>query len=122
MHALIIEPHVFTSFMIEDALRDAGYDSIAVATSEAEAVAAAEASPPDIITAAVQLKPGSGVRAVEQIRTKHDAPVLFITHDVAEIGPREPGVEMVRKPFVMTNLQHAIAKLRQGRWWMLAPR
>ena len=112
MHALIIEPQVFTSFMIEDALRDAGYTSVTLATTEEEAIAAAEKEPPQLITAAVRLDRGSGVKAVEAIRSRHEAPVLFITQRLAEV-PDQPDVLVVRKPFRATDLSPAIAEAQR---------
>jgi DNA-binding response OmpR family regulator len=108
MHALIIEPQVFTSFMIEDALRDAGFTSVAMAMTEEEAIAAAEADPPDLITAAVQLQEGSGIAAVEAIRAKHDAPVLFVTQQVADVPADGPDVTILKKPFRPTDLFQAL--------------
>jgi DNA-binding response OmpR family regulator len=116
MRALIIEPQAFASFMIEDALRDAGYTSIAIAMTEEEAIEAARQDPPDLITAAVELKPGSGIRAVEKIREWHDSAVLFITQRAAEVRRRAPGLPVIRKPFVAADLPPAIAaaQLRRG--------
>jgi DNA-binding response OmpR family regulator len=103
MRALIIEPQVFASFMIEDALRDAGYTSISLAMTEEEAIEAAKESPPDLITAAVELKPGSG------IREWHDSAVLFITQRASEVRRQVPGLPVLRKPFVAADLPPAIA-------------
>lgn len=109
MRALIIEPQVFTSFMIEDALRDAGFTSIAVATTEEEAVASAEADPPDLVTSAVDLEYGSGIRAVERIRSKLSVPVLFITEHIGRVRAGDPKTPVVKKPFAAAHLPPAIA-------------
>jgi DNA-binding response OmpR family regulator len=110
MRALIIEPQIFTSFMIEDALRDAGFTSIVMAATEEEAVACAEAEPPDLVTAAVELQRGSGISAVERIRTKLKVPVLFITQHIARVRARHPDARVVRKPFAAAHLPPAIAE------------
>jgi DNA-binding response OmpR family regulator len=112
MRALIIEPQVFTSFMIEDALRDAGFTSITMAATEEEAVACAEAEPPDLVTAAVELERGSGIRAVERIRSKLKVPVLFITQQIARVRARDPDARIVRKPFAAAHLPPAIAEAK----------
>ncbi|MEA3009880.1 MAG: two-component system, response regulator PdtaR [Sphingomonadales bacterium] len=114
MRALIIEPQIFTSFMIEDALRDAGYTSIEMATTEEEAVASAEADPPDLVTAAVQLDRGSGISAVERIRSKLKVPVLFITQQIKQVKARDPLASIVKKPFAAAHLPPAIAAARAG--------
>jgi DNA-binding response OmpR family regulator len=109
MRALIIEPQIFTSFMIEDALRDAGYTSIDMVTTEEEAVASAEADPPDLVTAAVELHRGSGIQAVERIRSKLKVPVLFITQHIRQVRARDPQASVVKKPFAAAHLPPAIA-------------
>lgn len=109
MRALIIEPQIFTSFMIEDALRDAGFTSIALATTEEEAVACAEAEPPDLVTAAVELEGGSGISAVERIRSKLRVRVLFITQHIGRVRARDPKASIVKKPFAAAHLPPAIA-------------
>jgi DNA-binding response OmpR family regulator len=109
MRALIIEPQIFTSFMIEDALRDAGFTSIELATTEEEAVASAEAQPPDFVTAAVELERGSGIRAVERIRARIDVPVLFITQQIGRVKADDPEATVVKKPFAAAHLPPAIA-------------
>jgi DNA-binding response OmpR family regulator len=115
MRALIVEPQIFTSFMIEDALKDAGFSSIALATSEEEAIALAEADPPDLVTVAVQLRSGSGIRAVRRIRSTADPSVLYITQHVLEVQRQEPDAVIVRKPFVASHLPPAIAEAKRRR-------
>lgn len=112
MHALIIEREILTSLTIEDALRDAGYTSVAIAMTEEEAIAAADAEPPDLITAAVRLEAGSGIDAVEAIRARHDAPVLFITQRAAEVLGQTPDAAVVKKPFLLADLPKAIAEAK----------
>jgi DNA-binding response OmpR family regulator len=114
MRALIIEPQIFTSFMIEDALRDAGYTAIAMATTEEEAVASAEAEPPDLVTAAVELHRGSGISAVERIRSKLKVPVLFITQHIRQVKASDPLASVVKKPFAAAHLPPAIAAAKAG--------
>jgi DNA-binding response OmpR family regulator len=115
MRALVVEPQAFTSFMIEDALKDAGFSSVSLATSEEEAVALAEADPPDLVAVAVELRSGNGIRAVEQIRSKADPSVLYITEQVAEVRRTDPDAVIVKKPFVASHLPPAIAEARRRR-------
>jgi DNA-binding response OmpR family regulator len=113
MRALIVEPQVFTSFMIEDALKEAGFSSVSLATSEEEAIALAEADPPDLVTAAVQLRSGNGISAVRRIRTKADPAVLYITQRVVDVQGQEPDALIVRKPFLASLLVSAIAEAKR---------
>jgi DNA-binding response OmpR family regulator len=100
--------------MIEDALRDAGYTSIAMASTEEEAVACAEAEPPDLVTAAVDLERGSGLNAVDRIRDRLKVPVLFITQQISRVKARHPNARIVRKPFAIAHLAPAIAAAQGG--------
>jgi DNA-binding response OmpR family regulator len=113
MRALIVEPQIFTSFMIEDALMDAGFSSVVLATSEEEAIALAEADPPDLVTVAVQLRSGSGIRAIQRIRSSADPSVLYITQRVAEVRSEDADAVIVRKPFLASHLPPAIAEARR---------
>jgi DNA-binding response OmpR family regulator len=114
VHALVIEPQAYTSLMIEDALLDAGFTSVTLVTTEEEAVAAAQAERPDLITSAVRLAPGSGIAAVKTIGETLDAPVLFITDKVAELRRDLPGVPYVRKPIQVATLPAAISAACAG--------
>ena len=73
----------------------------------------AEADPPDLVTIAVRLRSGSGIRAIRQIRAKADPSVLYITQRVAEVQTEEPGAVIVRKPFLASHLPPAIAEARR---------
>ena len=99
MHALIIEDESLIAMAIEDALRGCGFTSFDVAVSAAEAVAAAASKCPDLITADVELRPGSGIDAVQSICFDQPIPILFITGSPGEVRIRMPGHELVEKPF-----------------------
>jgi DNA-binding response OmpR family regulator len=114
MRALIIEPQIFTSFMIEDALKDAGYSSVSFATTEEEAIASAQAYPPDLVTVAVRLASGSGIRAVEHIRMNAEPGVLYITQRVGEVQTEDPDALIVKKPFTAAQLPPAIAAAQRA--------
>lgn len=67
MHALIIDDEPFTAMSIEDALRTRGFTSFDFAGSASEAIVAARLRCPDLITSEVQLAPGCGIDALEEI-------------------------------------------------------
>ena len=79
MHALIIEDDALVAMAIEEILRDCGFTSFHLAVSLDEAVAAARERCPSLITADVELRPGSGVDAVQTICSDSPIPVIFIT-------------------------------------------
>ena len=113
MHALIIEDESLIALAIEDALRGCGFTSFDFAVSAEEAVAAAKARCPDLITADVKLRPGCGITTVQSICSDRPIPVLFITGSPGEVSVRMPGHTMVEKPFSADRVMKA-AKLTLG--------
>jgi CheY-like chemotaxis protein len=109
MHALIIEDEFLIAMTIEDVLRDCGFTSFDIAASHENAVAAATKRCPDLITADVQLRPGSGIAAVEIICGGPRVPVIFITGNIAEVRARLPDHQALNKPFSETTLIAAVA-------------
>jgi CheY-like chemotaxis protein len=107
MHALIIEDDIFTSMLIEDRLQELGFTTFAVAISEDEAVGAAQARCPDLITADVQLAPGCGLEAVRRICDKKLVPVIYITGAAMEARERCPHAVVIQKPFSEIDLSRA---------------
>lgn len=110
MHVLIIEDEPLIAMLIEDALRDCGCTSFAFAASVEQAVAAATARCPDLITADVQLSPGCGIDAVAAICGGPAIPVIFITGTAAEVDARRPGSIIVHKPFNEAALKTALGR------------
>jgi response regulator NasT len=116
MHALIVEPQAFTACDIEDALREIGYASFDFATTVEEAVAAAEAHRPDLVTCAVKLASGCGIDAAETIAAEEPVPIVFITHAEQAVRRRAPKAAVVRKqPFRVEELSEAIDAARRLR-------
>jgi|SRR5205085_1107058 len=108
MHALIIEDEPLIAMAIEDVLRDEGYSSFDFAISADDAVAAATRHCPDLITADVQLAPGSGVDAVLSICSRGRIPVVFVTSTGLEVRSRCPQHIIVAKPFRPSHLAEAV--------------
>jgi DNA-binding response OmpR family regulator len=107
MHALIIEDEALIAMAIEDALRCCGFTSFDVAASAQEAVAAAKAKCPDLITADVELRPGCGITTVQSICSERPVPVLFITGSPGQVRVRMPGHHLVEKPFTASRVMDA---------------
>jgi CheY-like chemotaxis protein len=108
VHALIIEDESLIGLAIEDALRGCGCSSFDLACSFEEAVEAATKHCPDLITADVQLAPGSGVEAVATICGHKQIPVIFITGTPAEVQKRFPSYPIVHKPFATAEIAAAV--------------
>lgn len=114
MHALIIEDEFLTAMLIQDQLGDLGFTSFDIAMDEDEAYAAASEHRPDLITSDVQLNPGSGIDAVERIRSSQPVPFLFITASAMVVRERCPKATVIQKPFGMADLRDAVQHAREA--------
>lgn len=116
MHALIIEDEALIAMAIEEALQTCGFTSFEVAASAQEAVEAASRKCPDLITADVELRPGSGIDAVQSICCSGQAiPVIFITGTPAKVRMSMPGHAMVEKPFNIHHIRQATKLVLEGK-------
>lgn len=108
MHALIIEDDPLIAMSIEDVLAGCGFTSFDVVSSTEQAVAAAGLRCPALITADVQLSPGSGIDAVDQICGGPPIPVIFITGSPADVVRRMPQHPLILKPFTKEVVSRAV--------------
>ncbi len=111
MHALVIEDDEITAMLIEDELRELGFNSVETASTEEQALAAANRRCPDLITSDGSLTAGSGVSAVRKIRRCCPVPVIFITGDPQAARHAVPEAPILEKPFTMLQFINAIQKL-----------
>ena len=115
MHALIIEDESLIAMLIEDSLRDCGFTSFDVAKSKDEAVASAKRLCPNLITADVELNPGSGIDAVDEICSGPPIPVVFVTGSPSGVTARMPHHLMLLKPFESQDLIAIVKVALAGR-------
>ncbi|HMG45885.1 MAG TPA: response regulator [Allosphingosinicella sp.] len=99
MHALIIEDQFLIAALIEDVLSGFGYTSFDVVDGESEAIRAAAARCPDLITADQRLAEGGGVEAVRIICAERDIPVVFISEYGDQVRALAPEAVLIGKPF-----------------------
>lgn len=79
-HALIIEDEAIIALEVEGLLSDLGFTSFDVADCPAQAVAAALARRPDLVTADYRIVDGTGLEAVAAIvRAIGKVPVIYVT-------------------------------------------
>ena len=111
-HVLIIEDEPLVAMSIQDILTSEGATSFDIVDTEEDAVAAAAAHEPDIITSDVKLLEGTGPAAVSKIHQRHGAiPVIFITASPAECKPCNPPGLIVTKPFSADAITTAFHRL-----------
>lgn len=108
MHALIIEDESLIAMSIEGILRECGFTSFAIAVSASEAIAAARLRCPDLISADVELRPGSGIDAVNDICSGPTIPVIFVTGTPDDARRRMPQHPVVLKPFTSDDVKEAV--------------
>ena len=98
-HVLVIEDDWLIAEHISHLLESAGATYITVAATEADAIAAAHATLPGLITSDVQLAEGSGPSAVQTIiGTLGPIPVIFVTGTPEACQPCDPGMVILGKP------------------------
>jgi CheY-like chemotaxis protein len=108
MHALIIEDELIIAMSLEGILADCGFTSFDVACSMEQAIAAARVRCPALITADVQLNPGNGIDAVDEICCGPPIPVVFITGSPDEVVSRMPQHLLILKPFTKEVVSRAV--------------
>ena len=98
-HVLIIEDEPMIAMDIQAMLEEQGATSFAIATTEAEAVEAARAHPPHLITSDVKLIEGTGPGAVQTILSElGQVPVMFITGTPEACDVCDPPAVVLPKP------------------------
>ncbi|WP_267397687.1 MULTISPECIES: response regulator [unclassified Sphingomonas] len=98
-HVLIIEDEWLIADYVEQLARDAGATSIMIADCETDAIEAAGARRPEIILSDVNLRTGTGPRAVEAILSIWGPiPVIFITGTPEDCTDCTPPAVVLTKP------------------------
>jgi CheY-like chemotaxis protein len=111
-HVLIIEDESFTAMNIQMMLEDEGATSFDIAVTETDAVAAAAAHRPALITADVRLIEGTGPAAVAEIHRRLGAvPVIFISGTPGECKPCAPPGVILTKPLRHDALHEAFRQV-----------
>lgn len=111
-HVLIIEDEPFIAMILQDLLEQEGATSVDIAVTEDEAVAAALAKTPAVITSDVKLIDGTGPRAVEKIHQQlGEVPVIFITATPNDCQPCEPPGRILPKPMSCSAVAAAFHEL-----------
>lgn len=108
-HVLIIEDEPLIAMQIEMAAADEGATSVDIATTQDEALTAALARPPDVITADVRLIEGTGPLAVVEITDRlGQRPVIYITGNPEICTPRVASSVLLTKPVSNQSLRNAL--------------
>jgi CheY-like chemotaxis protein len=110
---LIIEDEAFISLDLEAIVGELGHRVTGCARTHKEAVAEINRQLPDLILSDVQLADGSsGVEAIDEILTKADIPVIFITAypDRLLLGKRGEPAFIIAKPYGTAAVKATISQ------------
>ncbi|OBX18576.1 hypothetical protein A9995_11455 [Erythrobacter sp. QSSC1-22B] len=113
MHALIIDPQVLISLMLQQELRDLGFTSFDTATTQSRAVEAARRKTPDLVTAGLRLVRGNGVDAVAAICKDQPIPTLFVVSNAEEAKSLVGDMPIITKPVLKSELHQAVQRTMQ---------
>lgn len=110
---MIIEDQSMIALDLSNILEDLGHRVVHIATTRADAVAAAEEQKPHLILADVQLADNSsGIDAVQDILKESNIPVVFITaypERLLRSAHPEPAF-LITKPFVPETIKRTISQ------------
>jgi len=112
-NVLIIEDEPIIAADIEALVGELGHKVNDIATTHAEAVAAAAKAKPGLVLADVHLADGSsGIDAVHDILGEMNVPVIFITAYPERLltGERPEPTYLISKPFQPNNVKAAISQ------------
>ena len=110
---LIIEDEPLISLDLSELVESLGHRVTAVARTADEAVAAANASPPGLVLADIQLADGSsGLDAVRDILTGFAVPVIFVTSFPERLltGERPEPTFLITKPYDPNGVKATISQ------------
>ncbi|MFV0622651.1 response regulator [Sphingomonas sp. ac-8] len=112
-HVLIIEDEPLIATYLQTLLEDEGATSFDFASSEEEAVAAARAHLPAVITSDVMLTQGTGPHAVSRIFDElGEIGVIFVTGSPDQCEPCAPPGVVLSKPVQPADLAQAFRSFR----------
>ena len=110
---LIVEDEPVIALDLESIVRGLGHEVTSVARTHGEAIAAAEARPPGLVLADIQLADrSSGIDAAHDIATAFPVPVIFVTAFPERLltGERPEPAFLITKPFDPDIVRTAIGQ------------
>ena len=107
---LVVEDYDLIGLLMSDMLEEMGHSVCAVVASEQAAIAAAATHRPDLIIADASLAHGSGLAAMATILRVRWVPHIYMSGNPISWGVFPRDAVMLRKPFNLEDLVHAIFK------------
>lgn len=110
LRVVVVEDDALIGTLLAETLAGMGHDVRAIATTEADAVAAAVRCRPHLMIVDVGLGDGNGLSAVEAILRSGPVPHVFVTGDTSRVQTLRPDAVVVEKPFREADLAQAIRR------------
>jgi CheY-like chemotaxis protein len=111
LRILLVEDDANISALIAEVLSGMGHEACSTATTEQEAVAAAERLAPDVMIVDVALRAGGGLGAMATILGRTPMPHVFMTGGSCKDLPEDAIV--LHKPFGLADLVKALDSVAQ---------
>jgi DNA-binding NtrC family response regulator len=112
---MIMEDEPLVALELRIIIEDMGHHVCAVVDTEADAVREADATPPDLVIADIQLRQGNGIKAMERIADRRAVPVIFVSgNPTFTPNPQIRTVRFIAKPFRVESLRKAVADIFAG--------
>lgn len=108
VRVLIVENEPIIAMLLKDVVESLGHLVCDIVATEAEAVAIALASRPDLMIVDAGLRDGSGVTAMQTILKQRAMPHIFVTGDKRRVQQMVPDATILEKPFFIPDLVRAI--------------
>lgn len=108
LRVLIIEDDALVALDLENIFTRLGHRVVQIVATEDDAVAAARAHLPDLLTVDIRLRQGTGTAAVSRILAERPVAHLYVTGSPVELLDREAA--LVPKPFSRRALLAAVEK------------
>lgn len=110
LRIVIAEDNSLIAMDLADLLIAMGHDVCALASTEAQTIAAADLHAPGLMIVDNALAEGSGVSAMEEVLAHRFVPHLYVTGNPLSILTLHPDAVVISKPFTMRALNVAIAE------------
>ncbi len=107
-HALIIDDNMIISRAVQHRLGGMGFDSFDQTWTEAQALAAANRKPPDLIVIGDSLADGSAFEAARKIAAGSGTPVLMVSGDRQRANRRLQRSQDFAGPFLFNEIETAV--------------
>ena len=110
LRILVVEDEPIIAELLSDVLEGMGYGVCGIATSQIDAISAAERCRPDLMIVDVRLGKGSGLCAVEEILRGRHVPHVFVSADLSAVRAQRPASVALQKPYCESDLARAIQR------------